>query len=312
MPRASANGIELEYESFGEGEPIVLVMGVGVQMLLWPEEFCAALVERGFRVIRFDNRDVGLSTKFHGHGLPNPLKVWQHRLLGAAPAAPYTLHDMADDIAGLLDALALPSAHLVGVSLGGMIAQTFAIRHPSRLRSLTSIMSTPGCVRHMVAYPGALRALMGLRPRSEEAYGEWLVNVFRVLGAGGFPLDEARFRALGRASYLRSRDDDRGAVRQLAAMVASGSRRAALSAVRVPTTVIHGGRDPLILPAAGRATAQAIAGARFRLIERMGHEMPREVWPLLLDEIEQLAQKAAPLDHTHSLHVRRSAQAARD
>jgi pimeloyl-ACP methyl ester carboxylesterase len=297
MARVRANGIDLEYEVLGHGEPLVLVMGVGAQLLLWPDDFCKQLAAAGFRVIRFDNRDVGLSTSFQRHGLPRALPLLTNRLIGAPSRPPYSFSDMADDLAGLLDALGIESAHVAGVSLGGMIAQTFAIRHAARIRSLTSIMSTPGSLRHMVSHPAALRVLLVPRASDEQAFEEQFVRTFRVLGAGG-PLDEARLRELAPRIFARGRYDQFGAQRQLAAMLASGSRRAALAHVRVPTTVLHGARDPLILPAAGRATAAAIPGARFRLIEGMGHHLPEPFWPAIIGEIGSVAGRYRPREQT--------------
>lgn len=289
MARMRANGVELEYEVLGRGEPLVLVMGVGAQLVMWPDAFCAELVARGFQVVRFDNRDVGLSTSFQDRGVPNPFVTLARRLANLPVEAPYTFVDMANDVAGLLDGLGMKSAHVVGISLGGMIAQTFAIHHPTRIRSLTSIMSTTGCRRHMLSHPRALLTLLRPRPREPHAFEDWLVDTFKVFANGGFPVDERFLREVAALSFARSRGDGYGALRQLAAMLASGSRREPLSQVKVPTTVIHGALDPLILPSAGRATARAIPNARFRLIDNMGHHLPREAWPIIIDEIVHVA-----------------------
>jgi len=286
----SSSGVRVAYEALGspDGEPLLLVMGLGMQMLAWPDDFCAGLAQRGFSPVRFDNRDTGLSTHLTGLGAPNPALV----MLRPQAVAGYRLSDMADDAAAVVDAAGWRSAHVVGVSLGGMIAQTLAIRHPSRVRTLTSIMSTPA---PRVGRP-LVRAMLALRPgqvRDREDAARRLVRVFRVIGSPAYPLDEDWLREIGRRSYDRAYDPD-GALRQLAAIGASGDRRPGLAGVRVPTLVVHGDADPLVRPAGGRATAAAIPGARLVMYPGMGHNLPRELWPSITDEISALASLAPP------------------
>ena len=293
MPRAHANGIEIEYEEVGDAadEPMLLIMGLAAQLVLWDEEFCTALAERGYRVIRFDNRDVGLSTKLDHLGMPNLLAVMSARMLGQPVAAPYRVSDMAADSAGLLDALEIDAAHVVGASMGGMIAQTMAIEHPDRVRSLTSIMSTTGDPSLPPPAPEAGAVLLSPAPNGREEAIERAVRVFRTIGSPGFPFDEARIRGHAARSYDRC-FNPAGAARQLTAVVASGSRKPELRSLRVPTLVIHGSRDPLIPPACGIDTAESIPGAELLMIEGMGHDLPREAWPRIVDAIAALAAKA--------------------
>ncbi len=281
ISRAGHDGVDIAYETLGrhDGEPMLLVMGLGMQMLAWPEEFCTALVERGFAVARFDNRDVGLSTHFRRAGTPNLPMI----LVRPGAVASYRLADMADDAVAVLDALGWRSAHVVGVSLGGMIAQTIAIRHPERVRSLTSMMSTPspriGRAR--------IRAMLALAPRrlhSRDELADRMVTVFKVIGSPGYPLDEDWVRDVARQSYDRGHDAA-GVNRQLAAINASGDRRTGLAAVRVPTLVLHGEADPLIRLAGARATAAAVPGSRLVTYPGMGHDLPRELWPAMINEI---------------------------
>lgn len=285
MPRAAANGIELEYDSFGSGPAIVLIMGIGTQMIAWDEEFCLALAARGFRVLRFDNRDIGLSTWLDPLGLPRLPALAARAALGLPVQAPYTLSDMAKDTVGLLDHLGLRRAHLVGASMGGMIAQQVAIEAPERLASLTSIMATPGGARHLLgAQPAALRAFAGPRPKSKEEGLDFIVALYRVLHGGQTPFPEARVRARAAEAIARAWHPA-GFPRQLAAILASGDRTRALGAVRVPTLVLHGEADPLIPVSAGRATAAAIPGARFQLVPKMGHFLPPEAFDTLVEAI---------------------------
>jgi pimeloyl-ACP methyl ester carboxylesterase len=283
---APANGVELAYQELGDpdGEPLLLIMGLATQMLGWDEDFCAMLAERGFRVVRFDNRDIGRSTKIEAAGLPKQTDM----LLGRRRTAPYLLRDMGEDTIGLMDYLGIRLAHLVGASMGGMIAQTVAIRRPGRVRSLVSIMSSTG--KRWLGVPArkAFGALLAQPPEGREAAVEHTVSVFRTIGSPGYPMDEARIRALAAASYDRSHSRA-GIARQLHAVTASGDRTEALRRLRLPTTVIHGASDPLIRPVAGRATARAISGSHLRLIEGMGHDLPRELWPTFVDEIAATA-----------------------
>ncbi len=285
MPRASVNGIELEYEVMGSGPPVVLIMGIGCQLIWWREGFCQGLVDRGLQVIRFDNRDIGLSTKLDDAVVPPMRTMLPKALLGLRVDAPYTLRDMAADTVGLLDHLDLERAHVVGVSMGGMIAQLVAIDHPDRTASLTSMMSTTGEKRYL-GRPDALRALLGPVPRSRDEIMDRTVQTLRVISAGGpdFEADADALRELAGLAYDRS-FHPRGFVRQLAAILASGHRRRALKTVRAPTLVLHGELDPLIPVAAGRATAALVPGARLHTLPEMGHAMPRALWPELVSQI---------------------------
>jgi pimeloyl-ACP methyl ester carboxylesterase len=286
---APANGIELAYQEIGDpnGEAVLLIMGLATQMIAWQEPFCELLAERGFRVIRFDNRDIGHSTKIESAGLPKRTDM----LLGRRRTAPYLLRDMADDTTGLMDHLGIEAAHLVGASMGGMIGQTVAIRRPERVRSLVSIMSSTGNRWLGVPTWKAFGALMTRPAKGRDAAIEQAVKTFRTIGSPGYPMDEDRFRALAGSSYDRSHDRA-GISRQLHAISASGDRTRALRTLRVPTAVIHGTSDPLIRPIAGRATARAIPGATLRLIEGMGHDFPQPLWPTFVDEITTNATRA--------------------
>jgi len=280
--------VEIAYETLGpaSGEPLLLVMGLGMQLLAWPDDFCAGLVERGFAVARFDNRDVGESTHLHDAGAPGLTAL----LLRPAAVAAYRLEDMADDAVAVLDALGWDSAHVVGASLGGMIAQTVAIRHPSRVRTLTSIMSTPSTRIGRAR----LRALLALAPRrvpDRDAAARRYLHVFRIIGSPGYPRDEEWMLDVGRRSHDRSHDPD-GVGRQLAAIAAAADRRPGLAGVRVPTLVLHGEDDPLIQVAGGQATAAAVPGARLVTYPGMGHDLPRALWPSMIDEIASLTGRS--------------------
>ncbi|MFW6051653.1 MAG: alpha/beta fold hydrolase [Myxococcota bacterium] len=290
MPTARANGIEIAYECAGEGEPVVLIMGIGAQLVHWPDGFLSLLHERGYRTIRFDNRDVGCSTRFTHARVPNVRKLVARWALGLPVPAPYTLSDMAGDVAGLMDHLGLEDAHVLGVSMGGMIAQTFAIEHPSRVRTLTSIMSTTGERLHAVPKPHALRALLLSAPRSREESIDRAVAFFRTVGSPDFPFDEADLRERAGRAYDRG-IDPRGFLRHMAAILASGSRKRRLRSVRAPTLVLHGAEDPLVRPPGGRSTARAIPGAKLQLIPGMGHDLPHGVWPILVAAFDDHARR---------------------
>jgi pimeloyl-ACP methyl ester carboxylesterase len=286
---APANGIELCYQEMGDadGEPLLLVMGLATQMLAWDEGFCGLLVERGFRVVRFDNRDIGRSTRIESAGVPRRVDM----MLGRRASAPYLLRDMAADTVGLMDHLDIESAHVVGASMGGMIAQTMAIEHPERVRSLVSIMSNTGSRWTGMPNRRAMGVLLGRPPRGREAAIERAIKTFGVIGSPGYPLDEERLRDVAGRSYDRGHSAA-GVVRQLHAITASGDRTEALRGVRAPTTVIHGNRDVLVRPAGGRATARAIPNARLKMIDGMGHDLPRQLWPVFVEEIAANAARA--------------------
>jgi len=286
---APANGIELAYQEMGDadGEPLLLVMGLATQMLAWDEGFCGMLVDRGFRVVRFDNRDIGRSTKIDSAGVPSRIDM----MSGRRATAPYFLRDMATDTIGLMDHLGIESAHVVGASMGGMIVQAMAIEHAERLRSMVSIMSTTGSRWTGLPSWKAMGVLLGRPPKGREAVIERAIKTFSVIGSPGYPLDEERLRDVAGRSYDRGHSAA-GVLRQLHAISASGDRTQALHGVRVPTAVIHGTRDPLVRPAGGRATARAIPGARLKMIDGMGHDLPRDLWPTFVDEIAGNAERA--------------------
>jgi pimeloyl-ACP methyl ester carboxylesterase len=287
---APANGIELAYQEMGDAdaEPLLLVMGLATQMIAWDEGFCALLAERGFRVVRFDNRDIGRSTRIESAGVPSRFDL----MSGRRATAPYLLRDMAADTVGLMDHLGIESAHVVGASMGGMIAQTLAIEHPARVRSMVSIMSTTGSRWTGLPSWKAMGVLLGRPPKGREAAIERAINTFSVIGSPGYPLDEERIRSVSGRSYDRGHSAA-GVVRQLHAITASGDRTRALGGVRAPTAVIHGNRDPLVRPAGGRATARAVPGARLKMIDGMGHDLPRDLWPTFVDEIAANAERAS-------------------
>jgi pimeloyl-ACP methyl ester carboxylesterase len=286
---APANGIELCYQEMGDadGEPLLLVMGLATQMLAWDEGFCDLLAERGFRVVRFDNRDIGRSTRLDSAGVPRRLDM----IAGRRSSAPYLLPDMAADTVGLMDHLGIDCAHVVGASMGGMIAQTLAIEHSERVRSLVSIMSNTGSRWTGLPSRRAMAVLLARPPRSREEAIERTLRTFGVIGSPGYPLDEERLRRIAGRSYDRGHGGA-GIARQLHAITASGDRTEALRGVRTPATVIHGNRDVLVRPAGGRATARAIPNARLKMIDGMGHDLPRQLWPVFAEAIADNAARA--------------------
>jgi pimeloyl-ACP methyl ester carboxylesterase len=287
MANVTANGISIEYETFGDPTKpaLALIMGLGAQMIFWQDDFCRQLMERGFHVVRFDNRDCGRSRHFQELGIPDVGAAMTASLSGEpVPSPPYTLRDMAADVVGLLDALGIERAHVVGASMGGMIAQTVAIEHPARVRSMTSIMSTTGNREVPPATPEAMTALLTPSPSDRAEFIDHMVKTFRIVGSPGFEFDEASFRdRVGRA-FDRSYDPS-GVARQLVAVLADGDRRERLRSVRVPTLVIHGRHDPLVPVEGGVDTADAVPGARLLVIEGMGHDLPRGAWPQIIDAI---------------------------
>jgi len=286
---APVNGIKLCYQEMGDpdGEPLVLIMGLATQMIAWDEEFCGMLAERGFRVVRFDNRDIGRSSGFRSEGVPNVLDL----LVGRGEPA-YRLRDMAADTVGLMDHLGIGSAHVVGASMGGMIAQCVAIGHRERVGSLCSIMSTTGSRR--VGHPSykTFGLLLGKPPRQRGAAIERVIKTFKTIGSPGYPFDEARIRDLAGRSFDRGHSQA-GIARQLHAITASGDRTHQLRKLRLPAVVIHGKSDVLVNPSGGRATARAIPNARLKMIEGMGHDLPRALWPTFVEEISCNAARAA-------------------
>jgi pimeloyl-ACP methyl ester carboxylesterase len=290
---ARANGIDLCYEIFGDpgAEPMVLIMGLGAQMIHWDDDFCRQLAARGFRVIRFDNRDIGKSSKLSGGKRLTPLELLKLRFLKIPVQAPYRLRDMAADTIGLLDALGIKSAHLVGASMGGMIAQEVAISFPQRVRSLTSIMSTTGNPKVPPPTREATAVLMAPPPASKEEYFARFAQTWKVLRVGSFPEDEALDRSRAERTFERGLNPA-GVGRQLRAILASGSRKERLASVKAPTLVIHGTVDPLVHPMGGKDTAASIPGAKLLMIEGMGHALPIPMWPKVIDAIDRHAHGA--------------------
>ena len=293
MPRVKANNIEIEYETFGNpsSKPLLLIMGIRAQMIRWEKEFCEKFVEKGFYVIRFDNRDVGLSTKFHEAGEPDIMNVLMKVAKGERIESLYTLNDMADDAAGLLSALGIDKAHICGASMGGAIAQIFAYRHPSRILSLTSIMSSTGNPDLPGPKPEVLKLLNQTTPTTREAIIEDRVNRLRIYHGPSFPFDGEKWREFATISYERSYYPP-GYSRQFVAIRATGNIKPFLSSIKAPTLVIHGSEDPLVPVEGGKDTAEAIPGAELLIIEGMGHSLPIEVWPKIVDAITKNASKA--------------------
>jgi pimeloyl-ACP methyl ester carboxylesterase len=282
--------IELAYDVIGErGVPLVAIMGIGAQRIFWDDAMCGELVAAGFQVVRFDARDVGESTHLDAD-VPSFGSSLVRRMANLAVAAPYTLSDMARDVVGLMAALGWPSAHVVGVSLGGMVAQHLAIEHPARVRSATSIMSSPGA-RRFVPEPAALRALLSPRPTTALESGEMLVALFRAIGSSVWPLDDDRLRRIGRLAFERGANP-RGFMRQLAAVLASGDRRPELARTRVPILAVHGSRDPMFPIAAGRTLASIVPSGEWLPIQGMAHYMPSAVWPVIVRAIARHAWNA--------------------
>lgn len=291
---AKSNGIEICYDVFGfpDAEPLVLIMGLSAQMILWDDEFCQQLAARGFRVIRFDNRDIGQSTKMSGGKRITVGELLKLRFLGILPSAPYKLRDMANDTTGLMDALNIRSAHIVGASMGGMIAQEMAIHMPERVRSLTSIMSTTGNPRLPQPKREAAALLMAPPPKNKDEYVATFARNWRVLRAGSFPQDEIKDSERAERCYQRGLNPE-GAGRQLRAILASGSRVKALNQVKLPALVIHGAADPLVRPEAGVDTANSIPGAKLLTVEGMGHAIPIPMWPQIIGAIADHARSAS-------------------
>lgn len=289
MPTIPVNDIEICYESFGDSDapPLLLVMGLGAQMTSWSAGFVSELLDRGFRVIRFDNRDAGLSTKTDGPP-PDVMAMYAAFAAGQPIEAPYTLSLLAADAVGLLDALDIPAAHIVGASMGGMIVQTIAIEHPDRVLSLTSIMSTTGHTEVGQPDPEAMLALMSPVPEGRSEAIDATVNTSRLISGDLF--DEVESRRLATESYDRC-FHPAGTVFQVAAIAASGDRTAALAQLDVPTLVVHGRQDPLIALSGGEATAKAVPGADLLVFGLMGHDLPRRYWPQMADAIFNIAAR---------------------
>ncbi len=294
MPQITANNITIEYESYGDetNPPMLLVMGLGAQLTLWPMELVEALVDRGFRVIRYDNRDIGLSTKFGDAGNPSIPWTMIKARLGIKPRVPYQLSDMAADAVGLLDALEIDKAHIVGASMGGMISQLIAAEYPDRVLSLTSIMSTTGHRKLPQADKEAIQALT-TRPKSTDmdsirAHG---VRVARAIGSPQYPAPVERLHQNIESNFNRSFYPE-GMARQMAAIIADGDRRQRLANVKAPTLVVHGEADPLVKVEGGHDTAAHIPGARITTFPGMGHDLPVELVDPMADVIAEHAGAA--------------------
>ena len=295
MPRAVVNkyetlSIELEYDTFGDksNPALILIMGFGAQMVAWDERFVKLLADSGHFVVRFDNRDVGLSTKLDGVAVDSNAVVTAALLEQPLPPVPYTLSDMAADVAGLMDHLGIAKAHIMGASMGGMIAQVFAIEHPARTASLISVMSMPGEPETMQSTPEAMTALMSIPPSDRAGFIE------HSLVYQAFQSKKYRNDAQSRANAARDFDRSfypEGSPRQMAAIYASGRRTEALQALNVPTLVIHGNDDTLISPVAGERTAALIPGATLVMVDDMGHDVPEPLWGHIVDTISQFTLK---------------------
>ena len=297
MSSANANGISIEYETFGDpsDRPLLLIVGLGAQLIHWDNELCQDLSKSGHFVIRFDNRDSGLSTKFDEAGVPNPMEVIGKLMQGEKITPPYTLSDMADDAVGLLDSLGIEKAHVCGMSMGGMIAQTIAVRYPSRTASLISIYATTGNRKVPPPTPEVFGLLVTPPPIEREAYIEHMLRLFKTLTGPGFPMDEKWTRKILAESYDRCFYPP-GMARQLVAILTQENRVPALANVTVPTIVIHGTSDPLVPVEGGKDTAEAIPGAQLLLIEGMGHDLPHGgAWPSIVDVIVAHTRKASVL-----------------
>jgi pimeloyl-ACP methyl ester carboxylesterase len=296
MSTLSANSINLAYDSFGDeaAAVILLIAGLGTQMIRWTAPFCQDLAERGYRVIRFDNRDAGGSTHFTQHGASDFGSLASMLMAGQRPNVPYTLGDMVSDTIGLLDALSICQAHVVGRSMGGMIAQMLASEHPARVLSLTSIMSSTGNPAMPPAAPDvmALMTCPAPNPASDEAgFVEHNVAFARRIAGAAHPFDEEAYRTLVRDEILRAYVPG-GFGRQIAAIAVTGDRRPRLATIRVPTLVVHGTDDPLILPACGADTAALIPHAEFMLIDGMGHDLPPPLHRTVIEAIDRIARRA--------------------
>jgi pimeloyl-ACP methyl ester carboxylesterase len=292
--RVAANGIEIAYETFGNPDhpPIVLVMGLGTQMIAWPDEMCAGLAEEGFHVVRFDNRDVGRSTHLDHLRAPSLLDVTLRRR-----QPPYTIDDMADDALGLIDALGLQHVHLVGASMGGFIAQTVALRDPRRVRSLTLIMTSTGSRRVGNPKPSLFSRLTKRRAVMDRRSAQQVtLETFRLIGSKGYAFDEQYLLDLAGKSYDHAHDPG-GYWRQLSAIAVQPDRSAQLRHLLVPSLVIHGLHDPLVAPSGGLAAAKLLPQAKFVGYAGMGHDLPRELWPDFVREISWHASTADGRQH---------------
>ena len=294
MAQVDTNGIQIEYDTFGEpgSQPLLLIMGFAGQLIFWDEELCKEIAQRGHYVIRFDNRDVGLSTKIDEAGVPDIMKTIEALMMGEAVHPPYTIEDMADDAVGLLDALAIEKAHICGMSMGGMIAQTIAVNYPQRVLSFISIYSNMGDPEDPGPKPEAFELLTTPFPEEREASIEHAMKLFHAIAGPGFPFDEEWHRKIVTQAFDRA-FYPQGPARQLIAILTQKNRRPALASVSVPTLVVHGTDDPLVPVECGRNTAAAIPGAELMIIDGMGHDIPHSgAWPQIIEAI---------VDHMHKV-----------
>jgi pimeloyl-ACP methyl ester carboxylesterase len=287
---AGANGIEIAHETFGDpNDPaLMLIMGLGYQMVFWDEAFCNQLADRGYHVIRFDNRDSGLSTWLDHAGVPDIPALKQLMAQRKTVSAPYSLLDMADDAVGLLDALEIESAHIAGRSMGGMIGQMMAIHHPDRVRTLTVMMSSTSAPGLPPPDPAVLSALLEPEPEDRDGFVEHTVQIWKILNGIEFEVDETRVREWADLSYTRGLNPG-GVSRQFAAIIATGSRKEALRSVTVPTLVIHGDADPLVPVECGIDIADTVPGAKLLIIKGLGHTLARAAYPQIIDAITRHA-----------------------
>ncbi len=297
--RAQVGTVELAYETLGDpADPaLLLVMGLGMQLIHWDRELCELLAGRGFHVIRFDNRDAGRSTQ-----IAAPVPNLMRGFAGLRLEAPYRLEDMAGDARGLLDHLGIERAHVAGVSMGGMIGQTLAIEAPERVLSLASIMSTTGARNVSRPRLRVWRTLLERAPRERDAYADYFVRLFGLIGSPRYPTDEARMREVAAAGFERG-VHPAGTGRQLAAIIASGDRTVRLRRLDLPTVVIHGRADPLLPFRGGEATARAIPRARLVAFDGMGHDLPQELWPPIVDALAENAAQATATSRSASSSV---------
>lgn len=279
------------YELMGTGPCIVLIMGIGAQLIHWPDEFCQTFVDAGFSVLRFDNRDAGESKRYSECGMPNVKALIPKRVMGLQIESCYKLEDMAEDVIGLFDALSIEAAHVVGVSMGSMIAQIVAAKYPERTKSLTLIMSNSGELRTLVAQPKALQALLKVqKPANRETTQDNLVYLFSVIGSPAYPLDETRLRGLAGLAYDRGRRPD-GFARQFAATLSTGSRVKYLRLIQCPTLIIHGQEDPLVPLKAGKRIKKLVPHAESWWVEGMGHDLPPPLWTEFANRIMAMDKK---------------------
>ena len=294
MPHVRANGIDIEYESFGrESDPLILlIMGFGAQLIFWPDSLCEGLAAKRFRVVRFDNRDIGKSTHLMGQTAPDPRALFVEVMAGRHPHVPYSLDDMADDAVGLMDALGAKRAHIVGASMGGMIAQLVAINHPDRTKSLISIMSTTGRRDLPSGNPETLSVLF--RPPNSTSRDDLIdasILVQKAVAGTGFPLSEAEMRARAARRTDYAPFDMDGVARQSAALIVAQPRNVLLKALRCPALVLHGADDPVIPASGAKDTAESIPGAELIVIPGMGHDFPLALVPVYLKHIGDFVSK---------------------